>query len=161
MLNFETKFFGKCEFEETEIIIFEHGIPGFENYQRYVVLKYREGSPFNTLQAVDEAGLALIIIELEKIVPGYSIDLPDEIANELKLVQPEDAEVVAVVTIPTDISKATVNLAAPIVINRKERLGRQIILDNPAYTLRHPLFAAIKADSTVETEVQQAEILVK
>ncbi len=161
MLSFETKFFGKCELEETEIITFQHGIPGFEDYRRYVILKYREGSPFNILQAVDEANLALIILPLEEVVPGYSIDLSEEIVSELKLAQPEDAVVVAVVTIPTDISKATVNLAAPIVINHQERLGRQIILDNPAYALHHPLFLELKTELTEKTEALSSEVLIK
>jgi flagellar assembly factor FliW len=135
-----TKFFGEQEIDEQEIISFEHGIPGFEDNKRYIIQKYNDSSIFFVLQSVETAEVALIIIDLERVMTSYSIDLDNEITTELKLAQPEDAAVVAVVTIPGEVAKATVNLAAPIVINLREKIGKQIIIDHPAYNLRQPLF---------------------
>lgn len=139
-MNIETKFFGSREIDDSEIITFKQGIPGFEDYHRYVLLKYRDDSPFLIMQSVELGDLALIVTELATVVPDYSIDLTDEVVSEIKLSKPEDAAAVAVVVLPADPSKATVNLAAPIIINQQEHLAKQVILDHPAYSLRHPLF---------------------
>jgi flagellar assembly factor FliW len=92
------------------------------------------------MQSTEKADLAFILVKLEQIVPGYSIELDDEIVAELKLTQPEEAVVRVIVTLPEDVRKSTVNLVAPIVINFKKGLAKQIILNNPEYGLRHPLF---------------------
>lgn len=141
-MKIATKFFGSLEVDEKDFITFGHGIPGFEKFHRYMIRNYRDQSPFLVLQSVEKADLAFILIELEQIVPGYSIDLSDEIVEELKLSAPEEAVVRVIVTLPEDVRQATVNLAAPIVINFKTGLAKQIILNNPEYSLKHPLFAA-------------------
>lgn len=150
-MKIETKFFGTQEINETDIIAFAHGIPGFENYHRFVISKYNDNLPFSVMQSVDKADLAFILIGLEEVIPGYSIDLNDEVTAELKLEKPEDAAVVAIVNIPDDLAKSTVNLAAPVIINRKTNLGKQVILNNPAYGLKYPLFAR-KQDNKVGTD---------
>jgi flagellar assembly factor FliW len=142
-MKIETKFFGVVEIDDTQIIEFAHGIPGFENDHHFAVLK-NDDSPFHVLQSVERAGLAFIIIELGKVVPDYEIDLPEEVVTELKLEKPEEALVCAIVVLPCDISQATVNLAAPLVINVKEKRGVQIILNNPAYGIKHPLFSPVQ-----------------
>ena len=150
-MKIATKFFGSIEVDEKDFITFGHGIPGFEKFHRYMIRKYTDQSPFLVLQSVEKADLAFILIELEQIVPGYSIDLSDDIVEELKLSTPEDAVVRVIVTLPEDVRQATVNLAAPIVINFKTGLAKQIILNNPEYSLKHPMFAA-----NGEKEVLQA-----
>ncbi len=139
-MKIETKFFGIQEINEQEIIDFKHGIPGFEDIYKYYVTEYSPGSPFKVMQAIENPGLAFILIQFGDVIPGYAIDLGDEVTGELKLEKPEDAMVYAIVSIPGELAKATVNLAAPLVINTRIKLGKQIILNNPAYGLRHPLF---------------------
>lgn len=140
-MNVNTKFFGPIEIDEEELFFFEHGIPGFEDKHRYLMAKYSAESPFYILQSVDEPGPAFILISLEQVVPGYSIELTDEVVTELKISQPEEAAVYAIVTIPGELAKATVNLAAPLLINAHEKVGKQIILNNPSYGMKHPLFS--------------------
>ncbi len=149
-MKIETKFFGTVEIDEKQIVEFPHGIPGFENERKYAVLKH-DDSPFHVLQSVERAELAFILIELEKVAPGYEINLPDEIVSELKLEKPEEALACAIVVLPANISQATANLAAPIVINVKEKRGAQIILNNPAYGVKHPLFSPVTSESGLKS----------
>lgn len=149
-MKIETKFFGTVEIDDTQIVDFTHGIPGFEKERKFAVLKHDE-SPFHVLQSVERAGLAFILIEMEKVAPGYEINLPDEVVAELKLEQPEEALVCAIVVLPANISQATVNLAAPIVINVKQKQGVQIILNNPSYGVKHPLFSPIQEESSLKS----------
>lgn len=140
-MKIETKFFGTQEVNEANVVTFEHGIPGFENFHKFVISSLNENGPFLVMQSVEKAELAFILIALENIIPGYSIDLSNEVVAEIKLEKSEDAVMVAIVNIPDDLAKATVNLAAPIVINSVAKLGKQVILNNPAYGLKHPLFS--------------------
>jgi len=142
-MKIETKFFGAVDIDEAQIVQFPHGVPGFEKERQFAVLKH-DDSPFYALQSVERAGLAFIIIELGQVAPDYEIDLPDEVVAELKLEKSEEALVCAIVVLPADIKQATVNLAAPLVINVKEKRGVQIILNNPAYGIKHPLFAPVR-----------------
>ena len=41
--------------------------------------------------------------------------------------------------ITVNINSATTNLRAPIIINFKEKLGKQIILQNEEYQIKHPI----------------------
>jgi flagellar assembly factor FliW len=140
-MKIATKFFGLTEVDEQEFINFSHGVPGFENYRQYIIRNYKEQSPFLVMQSTEKVDLAFILIGLEQIVPGYSIALPDEVVAELKVSRPEEVIIRVIVTLPEDLHKATVNLAAPIVINMQTKLAKQIILNNPDYGLKHPLFA--------------------
>ncbi len=150
-MKLETKFFGEIEVNELEIINFNRGIPGFENEHQFMILKQNAESPFFILQAVTNPQLALIMIDLEQVVPGFSVELPDEIVVELKLTKPEDAVAYAIVVLPADISQATVNLAAPVIINIKEKQGKQVILNNPAYSIKHPLFSKVNGEVGLKT----------
>lgn len=146
-----SKFFGEIEVDEVEFINFNHGIPGFENTRRYIILKQSADSPFFIMQSTENPQLAFILLELERVAPGYAIDLSDDIVNELKLAQPQDAVAYAVVVLPEELSQATVNLAAPIIINVKEKQGKQIILNHPVYSMKHPLFAKVQGEDCLKT----------
>jgi flagellar assembly factor FliW len=149
-MQIETKFFGSQEVDEKEFILFNHGIPGFEDRHRFMISQYTEESPFLIMQSVEKADLAFILIGLEKVVPGYSIELTDDVVTELKLTRPEEALMYAIVTIAGDLANATVNLAAPLCINSQGKLGKQIILNNPDYGLKHPLFAPVQEKMVVK-----------
>ena len=143
-MKIETKFLGAVGIDEQQVIEFNRGIPGFEDSHRFVILKHKGESPFFLMQSIDSTELALVLIELEQVVPGYEIDLNEEDNKDLKLTKAEDFVTFAVVVIPSDAAKATVNLAAPIVVNNHARLGKQKILDHPQYGMRYPLFAAVE-----------------
>lgn len=153
-MKVNTKYFGSIEVDEEELLTFEHGIPGFEDRRRYFMVKYSAESPFYVLQSVDESGPVFILIGMDQVVPDYSIEITDEVVGELKIGQPEDTTVFAIVNIPGELAKATVNLAAPLLINVREKLGKQIILNNPSYSLKHPLFSGEQA--TVEKNRHEA-----
>jgi flagellar assembly factor FliW len=64
--------------------------------------------------------------------------------ESLQLKRPEDAQVLAVVKIPDDLNKMTVNLRAPIVINTVNNRAAQIVLEDERYSLRHPVVGTMK-----------------
>ncbi len=136
-MNILTTRFGKIEIDEKEIIKFPEGILGFEEIKEYVVFEMEDGSPLMWLQAVSEPSLAFIVIRPFEFKPDYSLDISDKDTEILKLAQPEDSDIFAIVVIPEDPSKMTANLQGPVVINTKEKIGKQVISTNPRHKIKH------------------------
>jgi flagellar assembly factor FliW len=71
--------------------------------------------------------------------------LSDEDRKSLKLDgQLKTAKLFAIVTIPTDPTKMTANLKAPIIINLKHRLAKQVILHEQDYPIRQGIFTELQ-----------------
>ncbi|MDD3500922.1 MAG: flagellar assembly protein FliW, partial [Candidatus Cloacimonetes bacterium] len=51
----------------------------------------------------------------------------------------EDALVLVIVTVPKDPAKMTANLKGPILINTKNRLAKQLVIDNNDYSIKYRL----------------------
>ena len=60
--------------------------------------------------------------------------------DKLNIKDEKDVAVYSIVVVPKDVKKMTANLLGPIIINVKERLGKQVILDDPRYTTKHYIF---------------------
>jgi flagellar assembly factor FliW len=60
--------------------------------------------------------------------------------KRLEINKNEDILVVNIVTLNSKLENITMNLRAPIIINIKEKLGEQIILNNEEYLIKYPMF---------------------
>lgn len=132
--------FGDLEVPEDKIITFKEGLPGFPQIHRFIVLEKDELKPFQYIQALDDPPIALLIVNPFLIDPGYEFRLTDSDMEDIKSTNSAELAVYAVTTIPEDPAGATLNLMAPIVINHRERLGKQTILLETKYSVKHPLF---------------------
>ena len=71
----------------------------------------------------------------------YSIDLPDNVVEMLKIQNVESLLVMNIASIPqNDPQGTTINLLAPIVFNLDEMLAGQVILSGSGYDISFPLF---------------------
>ena len=131
--------FGDLEVPEDKIITFKEGLPGFPQIRRFVVLELEEIKPFQYLQALDDPPITLFIINPFMVDQTYEFRLTETDMADVSSKNSSELAVYAVATIPEDPSEATVNLMAPIVINEQERCGKQVILHESNYTVKHPL----------------------
>jgi len=138
--------FGDLEIPEDKIIDFNEGLPGFPQIRKFAVLEFEDVKPFQYLQALGDPPIALLIINPFLIDPGYKFQLSAMDMEEIQSTQPGGVVIYAVATIPDNPEEATLNLMAPIIINEKVRRGKQVILIDTNYTVRHPLFR--KSDDT-------------
>ncbi|UOQ45729.1 flagellar assembly protein FliW [Halobacillus salinarum] len=138
-MELQTKHFGTVEVDGNELIRFEQGIPGLEQYKTYALLPVDETSVYFALQPVDEAEIALIITNPYLFYQQYSFDLDEAVKEELAISKREDVAVYNVITLKEPFSSSTINLQAPIVINVESKKGRQLILTDDHYHTRHPL----------------------
>lgn len=139
----ETRF-GKSETQESKIIDFPAGLPGFEELHKFIIVETEHSKPIYWLQSTESAHIALPVIVSFAVIPDYNIDIRENELEELALESQNDLLVLNIVVIPEDARKMTVNLAAPVVINAKRGIGKQIIIDAAELPLRFPVFEAIR-----------------
>ncbi len=143
-MQIETTRFGTLEIDEGEIISMVEPIIGFPHSQRFVLLdhKGKEGTtPFKWLQSVDDPALAFVLLPAQLVEPSYRVTMTRDEASKLKIEAPSDAEVWAMLVIPpNEPKKMTANLKAPVVINKRERLGKQLVLVDSEYSTKHRVF---------------------
>jgi flagellar assembly factor FliW len=139
-MNIKTKFFGEIEKEEKDIIFFNDGLPGFEEYKKFIIFSQGDDYfPFLWMQSVDESQVAFIIIDPKIPVPNYFIDVSDSEIEELEIKDESSVSVYTIVVITKDNSRITANLKAPIIINNETNKAKQVIINNE-YDIRHIIF---------------------
>ncbi len=135
-MKVSTKFFGELEVQDKDIINFAEGIPGFKELTKYALI-HDEGTDFSYLQSVDNKSVCFIIVPPALVVGNYDIEICEDTVEKLEIDKEEDVLLYAILTIPDDLNKMTANLKAPIIINRKNGKGKQEILDDDRYEIKH------------------------
>ena len=109
-----------------------NGLIGFENYRQGELLYQPDHLPFLWLKITGTVGsVQFVVIEPGGLVPGYEPELFDEHAIALDLLDSSEAMLLNIVTLQHQSPlAATVNLVGPIVINRRTRIGRQVVISN-------------------------------
>lgn len=138
--SFITARFGAVDFDDLDILTLEDGLLGFPQCRRFIVICHKEGSRFRWLQSLDDPQLAFLVVDPGEFFADYAPEMDDAEAIRLALAEQTPRLVYTIVTIPRGQPEAmTVNLAGPIVINLETRSGKQIVVEDPAYGIKHPL----------------------
>ncbi len=142
-----TRIFGDIEVDENKIITFDGGIIGFPELKRFMLIHDRENEKkhISWLQSIDEPDFAMPVIDPLKLVEDYNPIVEDELLSGLGKLLPEEMLVLVTMTIPKDITKMTVNLKAPIIINAASLKAGQIIVDDEKYVVRYPIYDILKS----------------
>ena len=139
----QTKCFGEVDIAEDKIVYFPDGILGFEDLKKYTLIfdvkKNGEKSKIAWLQSVEEPELALPVINPFEVKKDYDPIIKEALLKNLGEVTPENTVVLLVVTVPSDISKTTANLKAPIIMSSDSRIGAQVIVENKDYVIKYPI----------------------
>ncbi|ADK14021.1 MULTISPECIES: flagellar assembly protein FliW [Clostridium] len=139
-MELNTKYHGVLSYEEEDIIIFEKGIPGFEHLKKFILVPAEENNLFYILHSIEDLNIGIVVVSPFNVVKNYEFDLNDDKASELNVKSQNDIIVVNTVHLNSKLENITVNLKAPIVINKNENIGEQLILDRVDYPIKYPLF---------------------
>lgn len=142
-MAFQTRRFGPIEVTKHREIRFKDGIPGLECMRKSILIKIEKTLPFYWLQSLEDGEVSLPVISPAAIDENYAPSVEESALEELELDRDEDLLVVVVAVIPEDVAKMTANMAAPILINIEKNIGKQVILDNPAWQVRRPIYEAL------------------
>ena len=128
---------GELEVQAGEAINFSDGFLGLPTWQE-AVLRKTEAAPYLLwLQFTHDPDAAFLVLDLAMALPDYDQGLARAAAS-----YSPTAQVLAIVSLPGGLlAQATANLLAPVVIDFTPiPQGRQVVLHDSAYPLRHTLF---------------------
>lgn len=136
----QTKYFDEIEINKEEVFHFKQGLPGFPDEKELVLLPLGDDSPFLVLQSIHTPALGFITISPFTVKNDYEIKLPEHAIEFLQIMREKDVELINIVTLNEPFQSSTVNLLAPIVMNRQNRQAKQVVLNDKDLDIRHPLF---------------------
>lgn len=139
-MNLNTKYYGCIDYEKKDVIHFEKGIPGFEELRNFILFPVEDNEVFSVFHSIEREDISIIVTSPFNIKEDYEINLEEEQRKNLKIENEKDVLVLNTVTLNSDIDKITANLRAPIIINIKEKIGEQIIINSDKYSIKYPLF---------------------
>ena len=143
-MKYETARFGSVEIQDKDILLFPGALYGFDQEKEFVILPLdsKIESPMEWLQSLRSRELAFIVTDPFLFVPEYKMVLSDSEMDQLKLESMESVAVRVIVTIPKVHSEMTANLVAPLVINQKNRLAKQVVLTSAEYDTKYSLISS-------------------
>lgn len=155
-MKVKTTRFGTIDVKEEQVITLTEGMLGFSECSRYTLMDDEIGEPFMWMQSLDIPSLAFVVIDPAIILPSYHFSVKKDQIKNLDTDNVDDLQVYVIVTMAANILDVTVNLQGPLVVNKNKRVGLQVVLNDPNFSTRHPLFT-----DQPETQVEAVEAVRK
>jgi len=136
--------FGQLDVDNEHIFNMPRGLYGFEEIDSYALITKREDDvTLMWYQAIDQTIPCFVVFNPFEIIEGYEPEMEPE---DLKAFggKTDGLVFLVIAAVPQDVSKTTVNLKSPIVIDLKNRVARQVILANKDYPIRFFLNGDVK-----------------
>ena len=132
-----TKYFGEIDSDEDQIITFPHGLYGFEEERRFVLLPFAGNGTLFSLQSVDNPYLAFVVMDPFALDETYAPVLQKDELKELDADRSEDLYYYVMCVVREPVEDSTVNLKCPIAINSDSLMAMHVILEEDTYQMRH------------------------
>lgn len=123
---------------DREVVMFPHGLPGFEECKSFVVFT-ADAAPFHWLTSVEGPAASFLTIDPRVALPTFRYTLSAADLSRLQASEDTPLLWLAIVLVEPD-GAVTANLRAPIVINPATMLGHQVMPQNCLYPLRHLIY---------------------
>jgi flagellar assembly factor FliW len=140
----KTRIFGEVTIDDSKMIHFPGGIVGFPDLKDFALIHDAEQgnqAGIRWMQSVQEPEFAMPVVDPLVAKEDYNPVVDDEL---LKVIgNGEDILVLVTITVPSDLTKMSVNLKAPIVINVEERKACQVVLEDD-YPVKYYIYDILK-----------------
>jgi flagellar assembly factor FliW len=137
-MKLHTKFEETIEINESDILHFENGLPGFEEEKQFILLPIDE-TELSMLQSIQNKDLAFITTDPFLFFQDYDFELSLKERELLGINEEKDVYIQVIITISDPYEKSTANLRAPVILNVKNNKCKQIILSDGRYRTKHLL----------------------
>jgi len=117
---------------DDEILNFTEGLVGLPELRRAVLIRLPEYEPFCWLASLDDEKTRFIVVNPHEIFADYK-------PSDFAILNETETQTLVIVKISSDWQKTTVNLRAPIFINKFSNRGVQIVLSESPYRLSESL----------------------
>lgn len=157
-MHIDSRIFGEIDINDDKIIRFEEGVIGFEEYHNYALIYDEEKRKdpkggIMWLQCMDEPDLAFPVADPLHIYPGYNPVVEDEwLAPIGEFDDVDDIFLLSILTVPSDITKVTANLKAPLIINTVTKKACQTIVNNEEYEIKYNIYDYVQSLKKKEAE---------
>ena len=130
-MQIKTRIFGEVTIDDSKMIKFPNGIVGFPDLTDFALIHDAEQGDqagIRWLQSVQEPTFAMPVVDPLIAKEDYNPLVDD---NLLKVIgEGENILVLVTITVPSDLSKMSVNLKAPLVVNVDTRKAVQVVLED-------------------------------
>ncbi len=151
-MKINTKVFGEIDIADEKIIHFPSGIIGFPEMTEFALVHDEEKGigAIHWLQSVQEPAFAMPVMDPLLVRPDYNPEVDDELLRSIGELIPDEMLVLVTVTVPSDLTKMSVNLRGPIIINAAEKKACQVIIDGEDYAVKYPIYDILNAKKAGE-----------
>jgi flagellar assembly factor FliW len=115
-------------------------LPGFPGHRDFALVAADAAGLLFWLQSVAPDGPRFLTVAAGPFFPDYAPALPRAVCAELGIGDATGAGIYCIVTVlDGDVTTATANLRAPLVVNPATHRARQIVLTDGGHPIRQPL----------------------
>jgi len=140
-MKIKTTRFGDVEVDESLIFTFISPIIGFEDAKNFVLIENDDNNIFRWLQSTQYPDLAFPVSKASYFQIDYNFEIDDKTVDMLELASIDDVLSLNIVNIPKgQPQKSTINLLAPIIINKRTKAAAQLILNGSEYLVKQAIF---------------------
>ena len=146
-MKIKTKVFGEVTIDDDKVIHFPSGIIGSPDMTEFALIHDEDkgtGS-IHWLQSLQEPAFAMPVMDPLIVKPDYNPEIEDELLSQIGKLDPEEVLVLVTVTVPSDLTKMSVNLRGPIIINAVEKKACQVIVEGEDYAVKYPIYDILNA----------------
>lgn len=144
-MKVNTTRFGELQVNKEDIINFSEGLLGFEKLTQFFIVDPGDSTLILWLQSIENPETAFPIIEPKIFKPDYIAKLLPADMNSVELENISEAKIYSILTIPTEITKMSANLKAPVVINNNKKIARQIVLQDNKLSVKYEMYKELKS----------------
>jgi len=134
--------FGSIDLPEAVVVEFPEGLMGMHHLRRFAIVDSAfAASPFRFMLSLDDSEVGFGIADPTRLFSNYEVEIADE-REVLAIDADEVGKLYVILTIGENPMRTTANLLAPLLLNTRDNLGRQLVLSDSHYSTKHPIIAA-------------------
>lgn len=147
-MKVNTRLFGEIDIADDKIIEFPDGIIGFPDLTKFTLIydkdEDQKSRSLMYLQSMDEPQFAMPVVMPNDIFPDYNPTINDDLLEDIGDLTPTNTYVLVTITVTQDITKMTVNLKGPFVINTDTLKGVQLMVEDDV-SVKEPVYEVLKS----------------
>lgn len=125
---------GRIDVRSEDIVDFAVPISGFPSCSRYVLLPYAQAERIDAamqwLQAIEAPFHTFLVCDPWSVVPDYHPEVSETDLAAVRASAPTDVQFLSILTVAGDMDELTINLQAPLLVNRRFQSAKQALLLN-------------------------------
>ena len=121
------------------IIHFDEGLIGFSGCKDFQLMENDNLAPLRLLQSAETKEVGFLVLEPSVIMEDYHNRIPAREWESIGLSQTDPHLAFVICVIGPSPKESTGNFQAPLIVNYKKMIGRQVILTDAVLSVRQPL----------------------